>query len=83
MFTKTNPVRSRRKYSPSLEIENYGLTKDDLNKKFSAGEEIGIGTATLKEIIGHLEETYCQSVGAEFYYIRKPEVNHWLRDKWN
>jgi 2-oxoglutarate dehydrogenase E1 component len=27
LFTQTNPVRSRRKYSPTLALENYGLTK--------------------------------------------------------
>ena len=32
LFTKTNPVRTRRKYTPTLDIENFGLTKDDLIK---------------------------------------------------
>ena len=27
LFTKTNPVRSRRKYLPTLDIENFGLQK--------------------------------------------------------
>ncbi len=81
LFTKTNPVRVRRKYSPNLDIENFGLTKDDLDKEFQAGNEIGIGKAKLKDIISHLEETYCLSVGAEFMYIRKPEVNKWLTEK--
>jgi len=81
LFTKTNPVRTRRKYSPTLDVENYGLTESDLNRTFKAGEEIGIGQATLSAIIGHLQLTYCQSVGAEFFYIRKPEVNQWLRKR--
>ncbi len=81
LFTETNPVRSRRKYSPTLEISNYGLSEADLGRKFLAGNEIGIGEASLSDIIDHLSKTYCQSVGAEFFYIRKPEINHWLRDK--
>ncbi|MCF8233525.1 MAG: 2-oxoglutarate dehydrogenase E1 component [Bacteroidales bacterium] len=81
LFTETNPVRTRRKYSPSLNIENYGLGKSDLQKKFKAGNEIGIGEASLQDIIDHLHETYCKSVGAEFFYIRKPEENKWLRTK--
>ncbi len=43
LFTKTNPVRTRRKYSPNLSIENYGLTSEDLDKVFKAGIEIGLG----------------------------------------
>ena len=48
---------------------------------FSAGQEIGIGPAKLKDIISHLEETYCQSVGAEYEYIRNPEVINWLQSR--
>jgi len=51
LFTKTNPVRTRRKYSPDLSIENFGLLATDLNKKFEAGNEIGIGAVKLSEII--------------------------------
>ena len=64
LFTKTNPVRTRRKYSPTLAIENFGLSVDDLEKEFQAGNEIGLGKAKLKDIISHLEETYCQSNSA-------------------
>ena len=57
LFTKTNPVRKRRSYKPTLAIENYGLTQDDLEKVFEAGNEIGIGAAKLKEIVAFLEKT--------------------------
>ncbi|HOI49141.1 MAG TPA: 2-oxoglutarate dehydrogenase E1 component [Prolixibacteraceae bacterium] len=81
LFTRTNPVRSRRKYSPTLDIENFGLEKSDLEKVFQAGNNIGIGPARLKDIIEHLEATYCQSIGVEFVYMRHPEVVSWLREK--
>ncbi|RLD57493.1 MAG: 2-oxoglutarate dehydrogenase E1 component, partial [Bacteroidetes bacterium] len=81
LFTKTNPVRTRRHYSPSLDIENFGLDKKDLEKYFQAGNEIGIGKAKLKDIVDHLEKTYCQSVGVEFQYIREPNVLEWLREQ--
>ncbi len=81
LFTLTNPVRTRRKYSPTLEIENYGLTKDDLGMVFQAGNEIGIGPAPLSKIITHLGQTYCQSIGIEFAYIRNEEIFQWLRTR--
>jgi len=81
LFTKTNPVRERRKYTPSLDIENYGLTEKDLEDTFQAGEEIGIGNAKLKDIIKHLEQTYCGSIGIEYMYIRHPERVEYLREK--
>ena len=45
---------------------------------FKAGGEIGIGDATLNTIIEHLEKTYCQSIGVEYAYIRRPEIHEWL-----
>ncbi|MGM0479730.1 MAG: 2-oxoglutarate dehydrogenase E1 component [Bacteroidota bacterium] len=81
LFTRTNPVRERRKYRPTLDIENFGLEKSDLEKEFQAGSEIGLGTAKLKDIIAHLEAAYCESIGLEFHYIRKPERKKWFMDK--
>ena len=80
LFTKTNPVRERRKYSPTLDIENFGLTEADLETVFSAGEIIGIGSNTLKKIIGHLQEIYCDAIGVEYMYIRSPERVKWIQD---
>ena len=81
LFTKTNPVRARRTYRPTLDIENYGLEQADLETVFQAGNEVGIGSAKLKDIIDHLQQTYCDSIGVEYMYIRKPEEVAWIREK--
>ncbi|MFM6934046.1 MAG: 2-oxoglutarate dehydrogenase E1 component [Flavobacteriales bacterium] len=81
LFTKTNPVRERRKYTPTLDISNFGLSEADLNEVFQAGEEIGIGAAKLSDIIAHLELTYCQSIGIEYIYMRDPDRIDWFRNK--
>ncbi len=82
-FTKTNPVRERRQYSPTLALENFGLTQDDLKAKFRAGEIIGLGETTLEEIIRHLEKIYCDSIGIEYMFIRNPEEIEWIQTKLN
>ncbi|MEA4980953.1 MAG: 2-oxoglutarate dehydrogenase E1 component, partial [Petrimonas sp.] len=81
LFTKTNPVRSRRQYSPTLDLENFNLSESDLDTEFEAGKEIGIGRATLREIVDHLSETYCKSIGVEYRYMTKPEIVQWLQQK--
>ena len=80
LFTKTNPVRDRRKYSPTLDIENFGLVEADLDAVFTAGEILGMGSATLKEIIKHLTSIYCDAIGVEYMYIRKPERLEWIQN---
>ena len=79
LFTKTNPVRDRRKYHPTLEIKNFGLEEVDLLTVFQASEQVGLEPCSLNEIIIHLEQTYCQSIGIEYQYIRHPERVEWIR----
>ncbi|MGB1307827.1 MAG: 2-oxoglutarate dehydrogenase E1 component [Oceanihabitans sp.] len=83
LFTRTNPVRARRKYAPTLEIENFGLNQKDLQTVFNAGNIIGIGAQTLNEIRNHLEAIYCNSIGVEYMYIRQPEEISWIQNKLN
>ena len=79
LFTRTNPVRDRRQYKPTLDIENFGLSKQDLNTIFNAGEIIGIGASSLADIIKHLQRIYCDAIGVEYMYIRSPERIEWIQ----
>jgi 2-oxoglutarate dehydrogenase E1 component len=81
LFTKTNPVRERRKYTPTLDYKNFGLEDADLEVEFQAGEQVGIGPSTLKVIIAHLEKVYCQSIGVEYMYIRDPKEIDWIKNR--
>ena len=81
LFTKTNPVRKRRKYEPTLDYQNFGLEVNDLDTEFQAGTQVGIGPSSLKEIISHLEKVYCQSIGIEYMYIRDPDEIDWIKNK--
>jgi 2-oxoglutarate dehydrogenase E1 component len=83
LFTKTNPVRERRKYAPTLALENFGLSEADLDTVFSAGEIIGIGKNSLRKIIHHLEAIYCDSIGVEYMYIREPGEIEWIQKRLN
>ena len=81
LFTKTNPVRERRQYSPTLDIENFGLSEDDLDTVFQAGTQVLIGPSTLRDIVAHLKKVYCQSIGVEYMYIRKPDQVEWIKNR--
>ena len=81
LFTKTNPVRERRKYKPTLDLENFDLQDSDLDLVFQAGDEVGIGPSKLSEIIKHLQTVYCQSIGIEYMYIRDPKEINWIKKR--
>ena len=81
LFTRTNPVRDRRKYSPTLDLKNFDLGEEDLDTIFQSGTEVGLGPVSLREIITLLEETYCDSIGVEYMYMREPELVEWLQTR--
>ena len=81
LFTKTNPVRERRKYTPTLDFKNFGLEDSDLEIEFQAGNLVGIGPSSLRSIIEHLEKVYCQSIGIEYMYIRDTEEIEWIKNR--
>ena len=80
LFTETNPVRERRHYEPTLDIQNFGLEESDLSTVFNAGDIIGIGPSSLNDIITHLQSIYCDAIGVEYMFIRKPEKVKWIQD---
>lgn len=81
LFTKTNPVRERRVFTPSLGLENFGLSDADLDTVFDAAKEVGLQKATLQQIIDHLRKVYRHHTGVEYMYIRDPEVRKWIQNR--
>lgn len=81
LFTKTNPVRERRLYEPTLAVENFGLSQSDLKVTFSCATETGMpGPATLEQIITHLESIYCDSIGVEYMHMESVEEKEFIRE---
>ena len=78
LLADTNPIRKRKDRGANIEKEFYGFTDADLDKTFHAGNLIGLGPATLRNIIAHLEKCYTGHVGIEFKYISNQTKVDWL-----
>jgi len=75
---KTNPIRERRDRGANIDISFYGFTEADLDKDFYAGNLVGLGTTSLKNILDHLEKCYAYHTGIEFKYISEQKKIDWL-----
>ncbi len=80
LLADTNPIRKRKDRGANLELDFFGFTEADLEKTFSAGNLIGLGTTTLRKIIAHLERCYTHHLGVEFKYIGDQKKIDWLTD---
>src|SRR3989339_968460 len=69
LIAKTNPIRTRKDRGANLDLSFFGLSESDLNTVFQAGNLIGLGATSLKNILAHLQNTYANHVGIEFKYI--------------
>jgi len=81
LLSKTNPIRERKNRSAHLSLEDYGLTKADLNFQSICGEYLGIGKCSVKKIIEFIDQIYCKSLGYEFMHVENTEIRRWFRDK--
>ena len=81
LLSTTNPIRQRRDRRPHLDLNDYRLTEQDMQKQFTAGWTIGMDKATLAEILERLKKIYCGNIGFEFAHIENNEKRKWLREK--
>lgn len=81
LYSNTNPVRPRRRHDRPIELKDFDLEESDLTSIFKAGIRIGLENATLQQILDHLEQTYCRTIGVEYVDMRPREAVTWLQQK--
>ena len=78
LLADTNPIRKRKDRGANLGLNFFGFTEADLDKTFAAGNLLGLGATTFKNIIAHLEKCYASHLGVEFKYISDQIKIDWL-----
>jgi 2-oxoglutarate dehydrogenase E1 component len=66
---------------PQLELAEFGFGEADLDRTFDASPFIGLGRATLRELLAALRETYCRTIGVEYLHIQDSRLRHWLQQR--
>ncbi len=81
-WAELDPLK-RQPRPPIAELEPtyYDLSEADLETVFNTGTLVGPERATLREILQHLRETYCGTIGAEYMYISDPAQKRWIQQR--
>ncbi|SDC33986.1 2-oxoglutarate dehydrogenase E1 component [Niabella drilacis] len=81
LLADTNPIKQRKDRGANLDLPFFGLSEADLDTEYEAGNLIGLGTTTLKNILLHLKKCYAGHVGIEFKYISDQKKVDWLTNE--
>src|SRR5690242_5674774 len=66
---------------PELDPRSYGFNDNDLDRPIFIDNVLGRETATLREIVAILRDTYCGPIGVEFMHIQDPDQKSWIQRK--
>ena len=82
LYAKLDPLADPTDAKPELEPSNFGLSDVSPSATFFTAGMTGLPErATLAQIVAHLSETYCSSIGVEYTHIEEPEPRTWLQER--
>ena len=66
---------------PELDPAFHGLTANDLDTNFNTGSLVGPEHAPLRTILQILQQTYCNTIGAEYMFITDLKQKRWIQSR--
>ncbi|MDB5823321.1 MAG: sucA [Herminiimonas sp.] len=74
--------RQERPDLPELETGFYGFGDADMDTVFNISNTyFGVETASLRDLVNALRDTYCRSIGAEFMYMSNQREKRWMQER--
>ena len=70
-----------RKPEGELEPSTYGFTDADLDRPIFLDKVLGLEFGTIRQILGILRRTYCQTLGVEFLHISNGAQKGWIQER--
>ncbi|RXZ38380.1 2-oxoglutarate dehydrogenase E1 component [Oxalobacteraceae bacterium CAVE-383] len=82
-FANLDPLqRQERPSIPELEPSFYGFSDADMDTVFNISNTFfGGETASLRDLLQALRDTYTRSIGAEFMYVSDPAEVRWIQER--
>ncbi len=81
IIARVDPLGMERPEPPELQPELYGFTEAMLDRPFAGKSFNGQALVTLRQVIEHMRNTYCRSIGVQFMHIDDLAVRTWLQER--
>ncbi len=66
---------------PELDPVSYGFKPEDWDRPIFIDHVLGLETATIRQILKIVQQTYCGTLGVEFMHISDPAEKSWLQER--
>jgi 2-oxoglutarate dehydrogenase E1 component len=81
LLAHQDPLSERRKAHPALDLAKFGFKSTDLERVLNTHPFVGLASATLRELLDALRETYCRTIGVEYMHIQDTGIRGWLQER--
>jgi len=82
LIAKFDPLEQPRPPHPELGMEYHGFGPEHLSRVFSSHTLSGCpDRMTLADILTHLRNTYCRSIGVQYMHIDDVHIKMWLQHR--
>src|SRR5210317_25436 len=70
-----------RDVHPELNPKTYGFSDNDWDRPIFIDNVLGMESATLRQIMEIVKDTYCGSIGIEFMHVQDPAQKAWIQER--
>ena len=70
-----------RDVHPELNPKTYGFNENDWDRPIFIDNVLGMESATLRQIMEIVKDTYCGSIGIEFMHVQDPAQKAWIQER--
>ncbi|MFW2513150.1 multifunctional oxoglutarate decarboxylase/oxoglutarate dehydrogenase thiamine pyrophosphate-binding subunit/dihydrolipoyllysine-residue succinyltransferase subunit [Demequina sp. SO4-13] len=81
LMADVDPLSTRLRKHPDLDVQTHGLTLWDLDRHYATGGFGGQNRWKMREVLGRLRDAYCRTVGVEYMHIADRAQRAWLQER--
>ncbi|MFJ9346678.1 multifunctional oxoglutarate decarboxylase/oxoglutarate dehydrogenase thiamine pyrophosphate-binding subunit/dihydrolipoyllysine-residue succinyltransferase subunit [Streptomyces sp. NPDC101237] len=80
LMADTDPLTDERGATPpELDLKEFGLGEEDLDRTFVVDGFAGRAAMTLRDVLEVLRASYCRTVGVQYMHIQSSEERRWVQ----
>ena len=81
IIANLDPLGRNRASHPLLEMSEFGLSLDDLDRSCGSGGFLGPVDGSVRDLLAKLRQTYCGTIGVQYMDISDKHQREWLQQR--